>query len=58
LRWADSDFDLPPDLTRGKSSVTLKFEVVRGRDSGPYTDFHHRIYCYGRLESGIRRQKL
>jgi D-arabinan exo alpha-(1,3)/(1,5)-arabinofuranosidase (non-reducing end) len=46
LRWFDSDFDLPAKLTRGKGVLALKLAVVNGPDSGAFTDFHYRVFCF------------
>jgi len=46
LRWFDSDFDIAPRYTRGKTSLSLKFEVVDGPDCGVYTDFNYRVFCF------------
>ncbi len=46
LRWFDSDFDLPAKLTRGKGLLALKLVVVNGPDSGAFTDFHYRVFCF------------
>lgn len=46
LRWFDSDFDLPVKLTRGKGLLALKLVVVDGPDSGVFTDFGYRVFCF------------
>jgi len=48
LRWFDSDFDLAAKHTRGKGSLALKLVVVDGPDSGAFTDFHYRVFCFER----------
>ena len=45
LRWFDSDFDVHPSLTRGKTSLALKLVVAAGKDLGPYLDFSYRVCC-------------
>ena len=46
LRWFDADFDLPAKLTRGKGLLALKLAVVNGPDSGAFTDYHYRVFCF------------
>lgn len=43
LRWYDSEFDLPADLTHGKKSIEIRLEVRSGEDHGPYTDFNYEV---------------
>jgi hypothetical protein len=46
LRWYDSDFDLPPDLTRGKSELKIRLVVKPGQGAGPWTDFRYEIFSF------------
>jgi len=46
LRWFDLDFDIPPALTRGKSSLDLRLEVDVGEGRGEFTDFEYEVYCF------------
>jgi len=46
LRWYDSDFDLPAKLTRGKGLLGLRLVVIEGPDSGAFTDFNYRVFCF------------
>lgn len=46
LRWFDSDFDVAPQHTKGKTSLTLKLEVATGPDCGVYTDFSYTVFCF------------
>ena len=46
LRWYDSDFDLPAKLTRGKGLLALRLVVIEGPDSGAFTDFNYRVFCF------------
>ena len=41
LRWFDSDFDIHPDLTRGKECIRVR--LVLG-ESGKFTAFHYEAY--------------
>jgi hypothetical protein len=46
LRWHDSEFDLPPDLTRGKSELKLRLAVKSDEGAGPFTDFRYEVLSY------------
>jgi hypothetical protein len=46
LRWYDSDFDLPAQLTRGKGLLALRLVVIESPDSGAFTDFNYRVFCF------------
>jgi hypothetical protein len=46
LRWFDSDFDIAPQYTKSKASLTLKFEIVNGPDCGVYTDFNYMVFSF------------
>lgn len=46
LRWFDSDFDIAPQYTAGKTSLALKLEVLTGPDCGVYTDFNYKVFCF------------
>jgi hypothetical protein len=46
LRWHDSEFDLPPELTRGKSELKLRLAVKTEQDFGPFTDFRYEVLSY------------
>ncbi|MFZ1935304.1 MAG: DUF2961 domain-containing protein [Thermoguttaceae bacterium] len=46
LRWHDSEFDLPPELTRGKSELKLRLAVKSGEGHGPFTDFRYEVLSY------------
>jgi hypothetical protein len=46
LRWFDSDFDLHPKHTRGKTTLALTLKVDSGPDTGPFLDFHYRVFCF------------
>ncbi len=49
LRWHDSDFDLPPALTRGKSALKVRLVVKSGEGHGPFTDFRYEVLSYHAL---------
>jgi hypothetical protein len=57
LRWFDSDFDLPPDLTRGREKLALRLVVVDGPDSGEFTDFSYSVFCFGKSTVPSERQE-
>ncbi len=48
LRWHDSEFDLPPELTRGKSQLKVRLAVKSGQGHGPFTDFRYEVLSYTR----------
>jgi hypothetical protein len=52
LRWYESDFDLHPQHTRGKQSLTIKLVVTKDAERGPFTDFNYRVYCFEADASG------
>ena len=39
-RWADADYLLPLDLTRGKTSVTIEIGVIEG----PWTEYGYEVW--------------
>jgi hypothetical protein len=45
-RWADTEFEIPAKLTRGKEniSITLKIEPIDGISN--FTDFRYWVMCY------------
>ena len=47
LRWFDSDFDLHPRFTAGKSALEVKLVIDRSEGRGPFTDFRYRVFCFG-----------
>jgi len=46
LRWSDSDFEIPAELTRAKSSLDIKLVIDRERGEGAFSDFGVEVYCY------------
>ncbi len=46
LRWHDSEFDLPPELTRGKSELKLRLAIKSGEGYGPFSDFRYEVLSY------------
>ncbi|MFH0946140.1 MAG: DUF2961 domain-containing protein [Planctomycetota bacterium] len=44
LRWFDSDFDLHPRFTAGKSSLEVELRVRTGEGRGAFTDFSYRAF--------------
>lgn len=46
LRWFDSDFDIHPEKTAGKSSLDIRLVVVGGEGRGPFTDFKYEVYSF------------
>ncbi|MCX6561602.1 MAG: DUF2961 domain-containing protein [Candidatus Aminicenantes bacterium] len=46
LRWADSDFEISPALTRGKTVLNLRLVVQRTNGEGPFSDFGYEVFSY------------
>ena len=46
LRWFDSEYDLPADLTRGKSELKIRLAVKEGEGYGPFTDFRYEVLTF------------
>ncbi len=46
LRWSDSDFEIPAELTRAKSSLDIRLVIDRERGEGAFSDFGVEVYCY------------
>ena len=46
LRWFDSDFDIHPEYTKGKNSLSVKLEIVSGGETDRFTDFRYMVFCY------------
>jgi hypothetical protein len=46
LRWSDSEFDLPPDLTRGKTALNLRLVVNKDPGYGAFTDYRYEVFVY------------
>lgn len=47
LRWFDSDFDLHPCYTSGKSTLAVELVVRREGGRGAFTDYEYRVFCFG-----------
>lgn len=46
FRWHDSEFDLPPELTKGKSEIKIRLVVPNEKGLGPFTDFRYEVLSY------------
>jgi hypothetical protein len=46
LRWADTDFEIHPDFTRGKNSLAVRLEVRRAGGEGAFTDFAYEVFSH------------
>ncbi|MBN2023904.1 MAG: DUF2961 domain-containing protein [Pirellulales bacterium] len=46
LRWHDAEIDLPPELTRGKSELTIRLAIKSGGGHGPFTDYRYEALSY------------
>jgi len=49
LRWYDSEFDVHPDLTRNKDSISITLKIKKENDICNFSDFEYHVYCYERL---------
>jgi hypothetical protein len=45
LRWAESDFDIAPRLSRGKTSLEVELVIETGEGRSPFSDFRYKVYC-------------
>jgi hypothetical protein len=45
LRWAESDFDIAPRFSRGKSSLEIELVVETGEGRSPFSDFRYKVFC-------------
>jgi len=49
-RWADWEFEIPEQFTKGKDSIEVRIEPIeipRSYDkSGKFSDFRYWVYCY------------
>jgi hypothetical protein len=48
LRWHDAEFDLPPELTRGKSEIKVRLAIRSVNGLGPFTDFRYEVLSYAK----------
>jgi hypothetical protein len=46
LRWYDSDFELHPDFSKGKSSLDVKLIIKSDDDKKSFTDFRYEVFSY------------
>lgn len=51
LRWHDSDFDIPSDLTRGKESLEVTLVIDGSPGRGAFTDFRYEVFCFEGVRS-------
>ncbi len=47
LRWFDSEFDIHPKHTRGKSSLDVRLKVKPTTGEAAFSDFAYDVFCYG-----------
>jgi hypothetical protein len=45
LRWAESDFDIAPEFSRGKTSLEIELAVGTGEGRSPFSDFRYKVFC-------------
>ncbi|MBQ4279688.1 MAG: DUF2961 domain-containing protein [Rikenellaceae bacterium] len=48
LRWYDSEFEIAPELTRGKASLRIKLIVEGDSEECNFTDFEYQVLCHKR----------
>ena len=48
LRWFDLDFDVSPELTRGRDRLDVRLLLEAGPGAAKFTDFGWRIYSFER----------
>jgi hypothetical protein len=46
IRWFDSEFDLPGDLTRGKSALKIRLVVKKEGGYGDFTDYRYEFFVF------------
>jgi hypothetical protein len=46
LRWFDSEYDLPAEVTRGKSELKIRLAVKQGEGYGPFNDFRYEVLTF------------
>ena len=46
LRWYDTDFDIHPELTRGKTRLDVTLNLAQDKNEGSFTDFSYTVYCF------------
>ena len=44
LRWAESDCDIAPVFSRGKSSLDIELVVESGAGRSPFSDFEYKVF--------------
>jgi len=52
LRWYDCDFDIHPELTRGKTQLDIQLRLARDIDTDAFTDFSYTVFCFNYTSSG------
>jgi hypothetical protein len=45
IRWFDSDFDVPPRYTKGKSKISVRIQFVSS-EAGRWDEYHYWVYSY------------
>jgi hypothetical protein len=46
LRWYDSEFDLPAEVTRGKGALHLRLVPRQGEGYGAFTDYRYEVFTF------------
>ena len=46
LRWYDSDFDIHPDFTRGKTHLQVKLVLSKDKNAAEFSDFSYTVFSF------------
>jgi hypothetical protein len=46
LRWYDSDFDIHPEFTQGKTQLKIELKLIKEKNSGEFSDFSYTVFCF------------
>ena len=46
LRWYDSDFDIHPEFTQGKTQVNVRLSLSQDKSDDAFTDFSYTVFCF------------
>ncbi len=46
LRWFDTDFDIAPELTRGRDRLDIKLVLEPGPAGEKFTEYGYEVFCF------------
>lgn len=46
--FADSDFEIPAPITRGKKQITIRLQHLSAQPANANNEYRYEAYCYGR----------